>query len=139
MSYHKPPAEVSASRFGNWFLLTALLIVAAIFLMQSGLFTKQSGIDPQAQPRAIAPRGKLTDFENDNISIYEKTSPSLVQVVNLTEQPGNWFSSDVQEVPKGIGSGFVWDEDGHIVTNYHVAVRGVGGMDPVDLYGPVHT
>ncbi len=41
----------------------------------------------------------------------------------MTEQPQNWFSTDVQEVPKGIGSGFVWDEDGHIVTNYHV-VRG---------------
>lgn len=126
MNHQVPPAEVHASRLGNWVLLTVLLAIAGIFLMQSGLFTRQSGNDPQAAPRAIAPRGKLTDFENDNIAIYEKTSPSLVQVVNLTDQPGNWFSADTQEVPKGIGSGFVWDEDGHIVTNYHV-VRGADG------------
>ena len=123
MNYADARPQTHGSRFGNWILLTVLLVLAGIFLKQNGLFTEQSGNDPNAQPRAVAPRGKLSEFENDNISIYENTSPSLVQVINLTEQPRNWFSTDVQEVPKGIGSGFVWDEDGHIVTNYHV-VRG---------------
>jgi S1-C subfamily serine protease len=120
---HESLPSTRPGRGGNWVLLTVLILVAAAFLIQEGFFSRHSGIDPDAQPRAVTPRGKLTDFENDNISIYERTAPSLVQVLNLTEQPGNWFGLDSQEIPKGIGSGFVWDLDGHIVTNYHV-VRG---------------
>src|SRR6266849_7506339 len=54
-----------------------------------------------------------------NIDIYEQVSPSLVQVTNLAER-NRLVGLDVQQVPKGVGSGFVWDEEGHIVTNYHV-------------------
>ncbi|GJZ22067.1 protease Do-like protein 1, chloroplastic [Tanacetum coccineum] len=39
----------------------------------------------------------------------------------------NVFSLDVLEVPQGSGSGFVWDKDGHIVTNYHV-IRGASDL-----------
>jgi S1-C subfamily serine protease len=31
---------------------------------------------------------------------------------------------DVTEIPQGTGSGFVWDQDGHIVTNFHVVQNG---------------
>ena len=37
----------------------------------------------------------------------------------------NGFNFDLQQVPRGTGSGFVWDDEGHIVTNYHV----VNGAD----------
>lgn len=37
------------------------------------------------------------------------------------------FTLDVLEVPQGSGSGFVWDSDGHIVTNYHV-IRGASDL-----------
>ena len=33
------------------------------------------------------------------------------------------FSTDIMEIPAGTGSGFVWDDQGHIVTNYHVVQR----------------
>src|SRR5207244_5703315 len=66
-----------------------------------------------------AARGDLSALEKTNIDIYEQVSPSLVQVTNLAER-SSLFGLDVQQVPKGVGSGFVWDDDGHIVTNYHV-------------------
>src|SRR5207244_1142577 len=66
-----------------------------------------------------AARGDLSALEKTNIDIYEQVSPSLVQVTNLAER-NSLFGLDVQQVPKGVGSGFVWDQDGHIVTNYHV-------------------
>ena len=68
----------------------------------------------------MTPRGSLSEFEKANIAIYEQVSPCLVQVTNLTQQSDSGFSLNVQAVPKGVGSGFVWDQDGHIVTNYHV-------------------
>ena len=37
------------------------------------------------------------------------------------------FTLDVLEVPQGSGSGFVWDKEGHIVTNYHV-IRGASDL-----------
>lgn len=42
------------------------------------------------------------------------------------------FTLDVLEVPQGSGSGFVWDKEGHIVTNYHV-IRGASDLRLVDL------
>ena len=34
---------------------------------------------------------------------------------------------NVSEIPQGAGSGFIWDSDGHIVTNFHV-IRGADGL-----------
>jgi S1-C subfamily serine protease len=72
-----------------------------------------------AQPRPVEARGELADIEKANIQIYERVSPSVVHVTNIAER-SNPFSLNVQRVPRGTGSGFIWDRDGHIVTNYHV-------------------
>jgi S1-C subfamily serine protease len=97
-----------------------LLLLAAGLVVVWRFWPQPSGLDPQAEPRPVAARASLSDFEKANIAIYEEASPCLVQVTNLAKERSNWFSLDVQEVPKGVGSGFVWDQDGHIVTNYHV-------------------
>mmetsp|Transcript_21953 Transcript_21953/g.41588 ORF Transcript_21953/g.41588 Transcript_21953/m.41588 type:complete len:486 (+) Transcript_21953:95-1552(+) len=61
----------------------------------------------------------LDDVENKRIAIFEKASPSVVFIDTFTERR-DAFSTNILEVPLGSGSGFVWDNDGHIVTNYHV-------------------
>lgn len=78
-----------------------------------------SGLNPQAQPRPVTARGDLSELEKANIAIYERTSSSLAQVTNLARR-ASFLTFNVQEIPKGVGSGFVWDDEGHIVTNYHV-------------------
>jgi len=60
--------------------------------------------------------------ENKTIEIYRKVLPSTVNVSNI-KLARNFFYGDV-EVPQGAGSGFVWDEKGHIVTNFHVVQGG---------------
>jgi S1-C subfamily serine protease len=72
-----------------------------------------------AQPRAVTPRGALAADESANISIFKTVSPSVVNITTLANQR-NLFTLDVFQVPKGTGSGFVWDERGLIVTNFHV-------------------
>ena len=72
-----------------------------------------------AQTRAITPRGPLAADENANIAIFKNVSPSVVNITTLANQR-NLFSLDVFQVPKGTGSGFVWDDGGLIVTNFHV-------------------
>ena len=72
-----------------------------------------------AQPRAVTPRGPLAADETANIAVFKNVSPSVVNITTLENQR-NLFSLDVFQVPKGTGSGFVWDERGLIVTNFHV-------------------
>jgi S1-C subfamily serine protease len=78
-----------------------------------------------AQPRAVAPRGALGADEQANIELFRRVSPSVVHITTLgTER--DMFSMDVMQVPRGTGTGFVWDAQGHIVTNFHVIQGGTG-------------
>jgi len=61
----------------------------------------------------------LLSEEKAAIEIFEKASPSVAFIKNA-DLKWNWYSNDVYEVPKGVGSGFVWDDQGHIITNFHV-------------------
>lgn len=61
----------------------------------------------------------MTQVERRRIDIFEKAAPSVVFIDTYVESR-DAFSTNVMEVPIGTGSGFVWDEKGHIVTNYHV-------------------
>jgi S1-C subfamily serine protease len=113
-SSHQPVVACLAIAF----LLVLLVPIAGLLLWW--FWPAGSAINPQIQPRPVVARGDLAPIEKMNIDIYEQVSPSLVQVTNLALRGRGFFGLDVQQVPEGLGSGFVWDEDGHIVTNYHV-------------------
>jgi S1-C subfamily serine protease len=72
-----------------------------------------------ARPRPIAPRGPLLPEEQVFIDRFKEARSSVVYITSIAFQQ-DWFSADVQAVPTGTGSGFLWDEQGHVVTNYHV-------------------
>jgi S1-C subfamily serine protease len=61
----------------------------------------------------------LAADEKSNIDIFRRMSPSVVYITTLDKVMNLW-TRNVQDVPRGTGSGFVWDDQGHIVTNYHV-------------------
>jgi S1-C subfamily serine protease len=75
---------------------------------------------PLPQPSAtppLSPTSKIED-ERNTIAIFRAAAPSTVFVTQTRIVVD--FLGDEQEVPAGSGSGFVWDDAGHIVTNYHV-------------------
>ena len=78
---------------------------------------------PDAQPRSVAPRGPLLAEERQHIDVFRTVSPSVVHITTLAVGR-ELFSTDVSQVPRGTGSGFVWDERGHVVTNFHVIQGG---------------
>ena len=71
------------------------------------------------QERPIVARGNLAADETATIELFKSVAPSVVHVDNIAGQFA-WGSPDGSEVRQGSGSGFVWDQAGHIVTNYHV-------------------
>jgi S1-C subfamily serine protease len=75
--------------------------------------------DPNAAPRPITPRGALNAEERATIALFRQASPSVVYITTLARQR-DFFSLNIAEIPRGSGSGFIWDQEGHIITNFHV-------------------
>ncbi len=76
-------------------------------------------IERAAVPRAVTARGELAADERATIAIFESVSPSVVYITT-TNQLINPWTRNLSEVRRGTGSGFVWDDQRHIVTNWHV-------------------
>ncbi|MDR3685332.1 MAG: trypsin-like peptidase domain-containing protein [Geothrix sp.] len=73
-----------------------------------------------ARPRAVEPRGPLPDWEQGPIRRFKEAAPSVVYITTTEERSRDFFGLDVVEVPAGSGTGFIWDAEGHVVTNFHV-------------------
>lgn len=66
---------------------------------------------------------QLTEDEKNTIEVVKRAKNSVVFITNLQYVRDFFFGSD-QPVARGTGSGFVWDDKGHIVTNFHVIEEG---------------
>jgi S1-C subfamily serine protease len=85
------------------------------------------GVNVEAISRAVVPRGDLAEVEKTTISIFREASPSVVHITT-SDVRQDFFSLDIFKIPKGTGSGFVWDNEGHVVTNFHVIQGAVEGQ-----------
>ena len=97
---------------------------AALCLLVFG-FVKQSWVDsaslndPRAISRAVVPRGELTSGEKSTIALFRQASPSVVHITAIAVQR-DLFTLNLYQIPEGTGSGFIWDNSGKIITNFHV-------------------
>lgn len=76
--------------------------------------------------RKTDPVIRVTDTETATIRLFEECAPAVVYI-NTSKVQRDYWSRNVMEIPAGTGSGFVWDQNGHIVTNYHV-VKGASSV-----------
>jgi len=75
---------------------------------------------PEGRPRLVTPApAELSPDERATIAVFERAAKSVVFITNTAIQRDFW-SLNTMEVPQGSGSGFVWNMQGHIVTNFHV-------------------
>ncbi|WP_119353589.1 S1C family serine protease [Azohydromonas sediminis] len=74
---------------------------------------------PDAAPRPIAAAGDLAADERATIELFERSRDSVV-FITTRAQVRDFWTRNVFSVPRGTGSGFIWDEHGHVVTNFHV-------------------
>ncbi len=94
------------------------LLIAAVIWLAFETF-KPSLFDPEATPRVVTARGDLAEDEYSTIELFRNASPSVVYITSIAVRR-NLFSLNLYELPQGTGSGFIWDREGRIVTNYHV-------------------
>jgi S1-C subfamily serine protease len=69
---------------------------------------------------AISYSSFRTNDEENNIDVFRRASPSVVYITNSRMVRRSFFNLNPEEIPQGSGSGFVWDNSGYIVTNFHV-------------------
>ena len=115
----RPPAvRGSAAAVPAWLVAVLLVAVAFLMLRNAGMLP---GFSPRAatEPRTVTPRGNLAADEQSTIEIFRKASPSVVHITTLTRRRDR-LSLKVLEIPEGTGTGFLYDDAGHVVTNYHV-------------------
>ncbi len=74
----------------------------------------------EGKPRPVMPApAELGPDERATMAVFERATKSVVFIANTAIQRDFW-SLDIMEVPQGSGSGFIWNKQGHIVTNFHV-------------------
>jgi S1-C subfamily serine protease len=108
-------------------ILLVLVGALALWMLWTVIPKPWRDLDPDAVERPVVARGDLADIERTTTEIFRTASPSVVHITTLVTAAGP-FSLDVQQIPQGTGSGFVWDKDGHVVTNYHVISNASGAV-----------
>ncbi len=99
--------------------LLYLLVAAGVVGWLLSQTMQPSPHDSKAISRPIDARGDLASDEKNTIDIFRNAAPSVVYITSIAVRR-NLFSLNVYEIPQGTGSGFIWDKQGRIVTNYHV-------------------
>ncbi|MFC1861155.1 trypsin-like peptidase domain-containing protein [Chloroflexota bacterium] len=124
-----------------------MAIIVAIMLVTGGCTSQAPAVTPPeatpspsvpAEIMPVTPSPGLAGLEQTLQDIYEKVTPSVVNIRVLQKEedisstfpqiPGfPFFDLPIPEQPEeqyrhGAGSGFIWDREGHIVTNNHVII-----------------
>lgn len=110
----KPAGSLLSQRL----LIISLFTLSFVSIWQNAVMPAMFGWRA-ASPAVVVPRGDLGADEQSTIQLFNAASPSVIHITTHSLERG-LFSMNVTEIPQGDGSGFVWDDRGHIVTNFHV-------------------
>ena len=108
----------------NRFVFRLIIVVLVFFLVWLAWqnisdFRGRPALQRDAAPRTVTARGDLADDEKVTIELFEKAKDSVVFITTRALVRDFW-TRNVFSVPRGTGSGFIWDDAGHVITNYHV-------------------
>ena len=79
---------------------------------------KQKLIEPNYVTK-VQKAAPLKDEEKSVVDLFTKSKSAVVFITNVAVRR-DAFTLSLTEQPQGAGSGIIWDDEGHVVTNYHV-------------------
>jgi S1-C subfamily serine protease len=115
----RPEPRGGAGRFLARVSVLGVWIAALMVLWQFLPAIESWFVPREATPRTVTPRGDLAADERATIELFEKSRDSVVFITTAQVVRDAW-TRNVFLVPRGTGSGFIWDDAGHVVTNFHV-------------------
>ena len=119
--YRLMAKSVMSARRSIW---ASLIIVVACTALGLVLFRESwvrgaSLNDPRAAARSVTSRGELWSDEKSTIALFRQASPAVVNITAIGVER-DLFTLNLYQIPQGTGSGFVWDRNGNVITNFHV-------------------
>ncbi len=115
----KPVPEISILRFRKFLWPVVALSSVAILLAQHTWLGSATLNNPKTAARAVTPRGDLMAEEKSTIALFKQASPSVLNITSIGIER-DMFTLNLYQIPQGTGSGFVWDNTGNVITNFHV-------------------
>ena len=109
-------------------MLIATAVIAVLATTSAWQFASRNAapaVPAAAESRVVTPAGDLGAEEKSNVALFKAAGPSVVFITTLQQQ-FDLRTRSVADIPAGTGSGFVWDNAGHIVTNFHVVQQSTG-------------
>jgi S1-C subfamily serine protease len=105
---------------GLFFLFWFGAFTGSVVLAELGKPLGSTYDGPEGRPRPVTPApAELSPDERSTMAVFERATKSVVFIANSAVRRDPW-SFDLFEVPQGSGSGFIWNKQGHLVTNFHV-------------------
>ncbi len=96
-----------------------LLFIVAMALIFTPFHFSDSIQTVEAKNTDLSQRADLTPDEKGTIALFKHNNPAVVYI-STVKRVINPYTRDIREIPSGTGTGFIWDKQGHIITNYHV-------------------
>jgi len=112
----RPARGSSTAGLLSFVALGASLVMLGIVLWSRGELP--FGLS-DSRPRAVTPRGDLSAHEKTIIDIFERSSSSVVNVSQVQARINRVLRTTEGYLAES-GTGFIWDTQGHVVTNFHV-------------------
>lgn len=116
---NRQPLKNSFLRLAKYCWPAVAISAVVVLLAQQAWLDGATLTNPKVTARSVTTRGELMPEEKSTITLFKQASPSVVNITSIGIER-DMFTLNQYQIPQGTGSGFIWDNTGNVITNFHV-------------------